>query len=75
MNLQAIKAAISDDQIVHWKNSSYTVKLDQSSRYVIVCTNGSTIGLTWNDGVTLNGKEADFYVSINSHACQVKVNQ
>ena len=62
MNLQAIKAAISDDQIVHWKNSSYTVKLDQSSRYVIVCTNGSTIGLTWNDGVTLNGKEADFYI-------------
>ena len=73
MNLQAIKVAINDGQIVHWKNSSYTVKLDQLSRYVIVCTNGSTIGLTWNDGVTMNGKEADFYVSINDHACQVKV--
>ena len=48
----------------HWASKIYEVryapKLDE---FQIVCTdNDNIIGLTWKDGVTMNGKEDDFYI-------------
>lgn len=63
MNLQQIKDAIAKGQTVHWSNTGYTVEQSKSGIYHIVFAgNGHRIGLTWLDGVTLNGKEEDFYV-------------
>lgn len=61
MNLQQIKTAIEQGKKVHWSNSLYQVIKDKKDQYLIVCTNGYCIGLTWQDGITLNGKEQDFY--------------
>ena len=64
MNLEEIKAAVLAGKTVHWASRIYEVryapKLDE---FQIVCTaNDSIIGLTWKDGVTMNGKEDDFYI-------------
>ena len=73
MNLQQITAAVDAGRTVHWQNGSYTVRKGPSHpdnpgngcnpalRYTIDHAGGSSIGLTWRDGVTLNGKECDFY--------------
>ena len=63
MNLQEIKTAIAKGKTVHWSNASYQVIEDGKGDYLIQCDNGSAIGLTWLDGVTLNGKEEDFYTA------------
>ncbi len=61
MTLQEIKQAIEGGQSVHWSNTTYTVKKQESGDYLIVSGTGHAIGLTWTDGVTLNGKEQDFF--------------
>ena len=64
MNLNEIKQAISEGKTVHWSNSAYQVVKDDKGQYFITCNqNGYSIGLTWADGLTLNGKEKDFYIS------------
>jgi len=63
MNLSQIIAAIESGKIVHWANTSYRVIKDRLGRYLIQCVNGHCIGLTWLDGVTLNGKEQDFFIA------------
>jgi hypothetical protein len=66
MNLQEIKQAISEGKKVHWSNELYEVIKDKIGQYLIRCTsNGHCIGLTWQDGKTMNGKEKDFYISNN----------
>lgn len=76
MNLGEIKEAIENGKTVCWSNDGYEVKkydgkeLDEDTweyvpvvNYEIVClSNQHMIGLTWVDGVTLNGKEKDFYI-------------
>ena len=63
MNLTEIKAALKAGKKVYWSNSLYEVKKSKDD-YVIQCkSNNHCIGLTWTDGVTLNGKEEDFYIS------------
>ena len=61
MNLAEIKEAIANGETVHWKSSAYQVIKDNKGQYLIKCINGSCIGLTWADNVTLNGEEEDFY--------------
>ncbi len=62
MTLEEIKSAIENGKIVHWKHSGYIVLKDRIGQYLIEClSNGHCIGLTWLDGVTMNGKEEDFY--------------
>jgi len=62
MTLQEIKAAVEAGKAVHWSNDAYKVVKDKLGQWLIVCTlNDYTIGLTWQDGVTLNGREEDFY--------------
>jgi hypothetical protein len=61
MTLQEIKQAIEDGKTVYWANLSYTVVKDKNNEYLIKHSTGNCIGLTWADGTTLNGKEADFF--------------
>ncbi len=63
MDLQEIKAAVDAGLEVHWMNDGYRVIKDRIGQYLIEFTpNGSIIGLTWTDGVTMNGKPSEFYI-------------
>lgn len=63
MTLEEIKAAVLAGKTVHWANEGYKV-LHHKGQWDIVCTwNGHAIGLTWRDGVTVNGKPEEFYVA------------
>ena len=65
MNLQEIKSAVMAGRVVHWANTAYVVKYAPSiDEFLIYCLlNDTCIGLTWQDGVTMNGHEADFFVA------------
>jgi len=76
MKLEEIKEAVNSGKKVCWKQPNYVVEkttgesLDPETLqhipyedYDIVCrSNDHRIGLTWTDGLTLNGKEEDFYI-------------
>lgn len=68
MNLNEIKQAVRAGKKVHWVNEAYEVIMTEigrncSEQWLIKCVlNDSCIGLTWTDGVTLNGKEEQFYL-------------
>ena len=70
MNLQEIKSAIDADKTVHWANDSYVVikhfpRYPDTPEYLIKClSNDHCIGLTWKDGVTMNGKEEQCYINV-----------
>jgi hypothetical protein len=69
MNLQEIKDAVDAGKTVHWTNAGYKVILDNLGRYLIESEfsgSKSWIGLTWTDGVTLNGMEEDFFCAMQS---------
>jgi len=64
MTLEEIKQAIDDGKTVHWANPGYVVVKDSLGQYLIKFTsNGHCIGLTWQDGVTVNGKPEQFFVA------------
>ena len=64
MTLQEIKDAVERGDRVIWSNESYVVKKDTLGQWHIVCElNDNCIGLTWKDGVTLNGKPSEFRIS------------
>ena len=64
MTLQEIKDAVVDGEMVHWQCDGYVVVCDKHGQWFITCLdNGHSIGLTWQDGVTLNAKEDDFYIA------------
>lgn len=58
MNLQQIKAAVAAGLPVHWSNAGYVVK----GNLITFTANDHSIGLTHLDGVTLNGKECEFFI-------------
>jgi hypothetical protein len=63
MNLNQIKEAINSGKRVFWSTKAYEVICDKKGQWLIVCSlNGYTIGLTWRDGVTMNGKESEFFI-------------
>lgn len=64
MTLEEIKQAVNSGKIVHWSNDGYRVIRDVfEDRYLIMWRGGRHyIGLTWQDGITLNGDESDFYI-------------
>lgn len=63
MKAEEIKKAVDEGKTVHWSHEGYSVIKDNLGQYLIYCSiNGYCIGLTWRDGVTLNGKEQDFYI-------------
>ena len=74
MTLEEIKAAVLAGNLVHWANSLYEVRYaPKIDKFQIVCVDNtywdhSIIGLTHKDGVTLNGKEDEFYISGKAHS-------
>jgi hypothetical protein len=62
MTLQQIKDAVESGRQVFWKHEGYEVKKDSVGQWLIVHKN-MTIGLTHQDGVTMNGEERDFYLA------------
>jgi len=69
MKLNEIKEAVLAGKTVHWKNGAYRVIFDPTrgsviAGFLIECVlNGDCIGLTWTNGVTMNGEEEDFFVA------------
>lgn len=63
MTVDEIKKAVDDGLVVHWVNSYYTVIKDKKGQYLVKCANGHCIGLTWMDGVSLNGKPEEFFIA------------
>jgi hypothetical protein len=64
MNLDEIKAAVLAGETVHWASEAYRVIRDSVGQWLIVCDmNGDCTGLTWRDGVTVNGKPEQFFVA------------
>jgi hypothetical protein len=67
MTLQEIKAAVDAGHTVHWANEGYRVIKDSLGQYLIGWNVGghdeNYWGLTWQDGVTLNGKPEQFFTA------------
>jgi hypothetical protein len=64
MNLAEIQTAVLAGKTVHWKNPGYRVIHDRIGQWLIKCDwNGHCIGLTWADGVTMNGEPKDFFIA------------
>lgn len=62
MNLQQIKDKLSAGIKVYWNNEAHEVTQDNKSQYFITnIYNQYSVGLTWLDGITLNGKESEFF--------------
>ena len=68
MNLAEIKIAVDAGQVVHWKSRNYTIIRDLLGSYLIAFAHGTRdanyIGLTWLDGVTMNGNENEFFMGV-----------
>ena len=63
MTVDEIKEAVTSGKKVNWINKAYEVIVDKRGEFMIKCTiNGSLIGLTHSDNVTLNGNEDQFYI-------------
>lgn len=62
MTLQEIKEAVMTSKKVYWMSTVYHVIHSKGYYYIECIHNGSTIALAWSDSVTLNGKEADFFI-------------
>ena len=63
MTLSEIKTAVDKGKPVYHGNHAYYVHKDNLGQYLIICAlNDYTIGLTWQDGKTLNGKEEEFFI-------------
>lgn len=63
MTLEEIKTAVDNGQRVYQTHKGYEVIKDKLGQYLITYKyNDYCIGLTWRDGVTLNGKEEEFFI-------------
>ena len=63
MNLEEIKQAVETGHRVFWKANAYEVIKGSIGQWIIYCHfNQSCIGLTWRDGVTMNGDETEFFI-------------
>jgi len=65
MKLNEIKEAVLAGKTVHWKNHGYRVIYAPKLNDFLIrfAYNDDCIGLTWVDGVTMNGEEEDFFVA------------
>jgi hypothetical protein len=62
MTLDEIKQAVDRGETVHHQSPHYVVVKDSLGEYLIKCpSNDYCIGLTWQDGVTMNGKPEEFF--------------
>lgn len=66
MELEDIIHAINQGWVINWQTDNYRVIQNKFGQYQIKClSNGNIIGLTYADGVTLNGEEKDFYIGVH----------
>lgn len=67
MTLEEIKRAVDAGECVCWYNTAYKVKKDRLGQYLIAYRFGhpssNYVGLTHNDGVTLQGNPDDFFIA------------
>jgi hypothetical protein len=64
MTLAEIKQALSDGKHVYLGSKAYEVIHDSIGQYLIHCVlNDYYFGLTHRDGITLNGREDQFFVA------------
>jgi hypothetical protein len=64
LTLQEIKAAIEAGKTVHWASEGYVVvKGKHEQWFILFPSNGHCIGLTWQDGITLNGRPDEFFIA------------
>ena len=68
MTLEEIKSAVDSGKTVHWANDGYRVIKSRGEYLVVFDRNQSCIGLTWRDGVTMNGEPEQFYISATEAA-------
>lgn len=61
MTLEEIKAAVDAGKTVCWSNEGYKV-IKGKYEYLIVWRGENAIGLTHQDGVTMNGREDQFFI-------------
>jgi len=61
MTLNEIKDALEAGKRVYWVHNGYEVIRDSLGQFLIKHEAGNCIGLTHQDGVTLNGKEKEFF--------------
>lgn len=63
MTVEEIKQAVNSGKKVYWTSKDYEIVHNKYDKWLIVCTlNKHAISLTWQDGVTLNGDESEFFV-------------
>lgn len=63
---QDIRNAVNAGKTVYWKWTRYKVIKDKMGQWFIQDNyNGTCIGLTWTDGITLNGEVEDFLLRGN----------
>lgn len=63
MTVDEIKKAVDENKNVYWCGKNYKVIKDNLNRYFICYDEASCcVGLTWSDGMTLNGKEEEFFI-------------
>lgn len=64
MTLAEILRAVDEGLPVHWQNHGYLVERAANGGGCVIrsLSTGHCIGLTWTDGMTLNGKEEDFFI-------------
>lgn len=62
MTLEEIKEAVLAGHTVYHHNPAYEVKHHNGDFNIVCSLNQYTIGLTWLDGVTMNGKPEEFYI-------------
>jgi hypothetical protein len=63
VNVEEIVEAVDAGKTVHWSSVNYVVENSAAGYMILSKTNNHRIGLTWMDGVTLNGKEEEFYIA------------
>jgi hypothetical protein len=65
VNLEAIKAAVLGGATVKWGGSDYEVRYDPESEsfFIYSLATMHSISLAWADGITLNGRPSEFFIS------------
>lgn len=64
MTLDEIKTAVDNGQNVYWATENYRIIRDKFNQYLIHSQcNDYYIGLTWRDGVTMNGEPDQFFIA------------
>lgn len=64
MNLQETKSAVESEQKVYGKSFLYEVVFDGNEYFITCKSTNHKIGLVWEAGRTMDGKEQDFFMNL-----------